>query len=308
MRLHIVLVLSALPAVAQARGFNDSRRDADEAVRSGIPQKAESVPTVPGLDVFGTTAPTDPGDPGDLTITNTNDGRFGKSGGFFGSVQSKTQLGYTFAPNMWIALAGFDTGTRLRGLPDIGPDRDRVAFDGGTVEFQYRILTRTETNPFAIALDIEPGWNRLDPYSGRGQNTFSVTPKLFVDAVVIPHVLFWGLNLSYTPQTEHLGGRKYLKSSGTLTSTALAVQVDPHLFLGVEARYFDGFSTLAIGRVSDQALFVGPTVTWQASERLAVNAAYAPQVFGKARGQQTGRLDTQAFERTNFRLNVNYQF
>jgi hypothetical protein len=257
--------------------------------------------------VFGTTAPTDPGDPGDLTITNTNDGRMGKSGGIFRSVQSKTQLGYTFAPDAWIAVAAFDTGTRLRGLPDIGPDKDRFNFDGGTLEFQYRVLHRSETNPFAIALDVEPAWNRMDPYSGRTESTFSVTPKIFIDAVVIPHVLFWGLNLSYTPQAERVAGR-YVRSSGTLTSTALVVQINSDVFLGAEARYFDGFSSLSISRISDQALFVGPTVVWQVNEKLAVNAAFSPQVFGRAKGQQTGKLDTQAFERQNFRLNINYQF
>jgi hypothetical protein len=307
MRLLLALSLSLIPVVGLARGFNDSRRTSDEAERSGIPQQAETVPTVPGLDVFGTTAPSDPGDPGDLTITRTNDGRLGKSGGSFAYVQSKTQLGYTFAPNMWIAVSTFDTGLRLRNLPDIGPDKDRYAFDGGTLEFQYRILARSETNPFAISLDVEPGWNRLDFYSGRNDSTFSITPKIFVDAVVIPHLLFWGLNLSYTPQAERISGH-YVRSSGTLVSTAFAVQANPEFFLGMEARYFDGFSSLSLTKVSDQALFVGPTLVWEVNEKLAVNVAYAPQVFGRARGQQTGRLDTQAFERSNFRLNVNYQF
>lgn len=264
------------------------------------------IPIVPGEDVFGTTNPSEVGDPGDLSITHEYDGRAGKAGGNFASVTQKTQVGYTFSDSFWAGLAGFATGTRVQGIPDIGPNRSVIDFDGGSVEGQYVLIQRSHTNPFQLAVDLEIGWNRLDPFSGQRSDTFYASPKIFFDAVVIPDRLYWGLNVSYQPQAQTVG-RAVIGSAGVAVSTAVAYEITQAYVIGVEARYFDAFSDARARTFAGDALFIGPTFLWRYDDHVTLNATWSPQIYG-SRKNVPGRLDTVDFERQNFRVKFAYTF
>lgn len=300
------LALALIPCLAQAKGFNDSRKtvpaEPGELRRSLSPAEPVSIPTVPGDEIFGFTSPTDVGNPGDVTLAIENNGRYGKAAGSFTSVTTKYELGRTLTDRFWAGVSLFSTGTRLRGIPEIGPDNDRFAYDGASFELQYVVLQRTASNPLAIAINVEPGYARLDAFTARNRSSFVVTPKLFADLVVVPDTLYAAVNLSYAPQYEH-----GVPSSQLAISGALTYQATHQFFVGMEARYLDAFNRANLSRFAGDAVFVGPTFLYELTDTAALNLTWQPQVSGKQKGVQ-GRFDTADFERQTFRLKLTVGF
>ncbi|HYF54190.1 MAG TPA: hypothetical protein VEA41_08020, partial [Salinarimonas sp.] len=94
---------------------------------------------------------------------------------------------------------------------------------------------------------------------------------------------------------------KWVRSSGTNLSGALAYQVSDTLFLGAEARLLASFEGAALDRAAGRALFVGPNVLVRLSESSSLNLAWTPQVSGRARGVDRP-LDLDNFERHQVRV------
>jgi hypothetical protein len=265
----------------------------------------EASADVPGDDIFGFTTPTDVGNPGDTGFGNENDGRAGKRGGTYRALNAKYELGHTFAPEWWAAVSLFGAHHHARNVPDL-TDINRVAFDGLSFEIEHRILKRTDTNPIAVAVSLEPRWGVVDSVSGLTAHAINIAFKLFVDAVVIPDKLFWGSNVIWTPQRaeDPMDRSRWLSSSALLISSALAYQVSPKLFIGVETRYLASYSTLALAQEVGRALYVGPTLLWKVTDKIAFNTTYQPQVAGRSTANPDLRLDLDNFERVQFRAKL----
>jgi hypothetical protein len=263
------------------------------------------VPDVPGDDIFGFTTPTDLGNPGESGFANENDGRAGKRGGRYQALNAKFELGHTFAPDWWIATSLYAARHRVRDVPGL-VDVNRVAFDGFSFELERRIVRRSATNPFAVAVSVEPRWARVDSASGQQANAIDVAFKLFIDAVLVPDMAFWAFNAIWTPQrAEDPHDRsRWLSSSGILLSTAIAYQLSPKYYVGAEARYLGSFSTIFPAHELGHALYLGPTLLWKITDKAAFNTTFQPQVAGRSTANPTLRLDLDNFERAQFRAKI----
>jgi hypothetical protein len=265
----------------------------------------EAAAEVPGDDIFGFTTPTDVGNPGDTGFGNENDGRAGKRAGRYHALNSRYELGHTFAADWWAAVSLFTSYHRVRDVPDLA-DVDRFAFDGLSFEIEHRVLKRTQSNPFAIAVSVEPRWAPIDSVSGQPSHAINIAFKLFVDAVVIPDTLFWASNVIWAPQrAEDPADRsRWLSSSAILISSALAYQVSPKFFVGAEARYLGSFSSILPTQEVAHALYAGPTLLWKVTDKIAFNATLQPQVAGHSTTNPALRLDLDNFEKLQYRLKL----
>jgi hypothetical protein len=269
-------------------------------------KSAESdVPDVPGDDIFGFTSPTDPGKPGDLQYFNENDGRVGKRDGSYGALDSKFALGYTFAENWWIGGAFFSALNHsgdVTGLPNV----DRFAFDGLSVELLHRVVERSASNPFAVTLSVEPRWGAVDGETGLPSTSLGSTFKFFTDAVVIPDKLYWGGNVQYTIQNAQnpFDHSQSSPSAQLMTSMALTWQASPSLFLGGEVQYFMLASDWTLAHETGRALYLGPTLLWKASDAVAFNVTFQPQIYGRSASNPGMALDLDDFERALFRAKL----
>ena len=115
------------------------------------------------------------------------------------ALNSKYELGNTFAPDWWIGASLFSSYNRSQHAPDLA-DVNRLAFDGASFEIEHRIVKRSETNPWAISLSMEPRWGRIENLSGMPAHSFNVAFKVFVDTVLIPEKLFLASNVSSYPK------------------------------------------------------------------------------------------------------------
>ena len=268
-----------------------------------------TVPDVPGDDIFGFTTPTDVGNPGDTGFGNENDGRAGKRAGTYRALNARYELGHTFAPDWWVGVSLFAGHNFSRNVPGLA-DVNRAAFDGFSFEIEHRIVKRTQSNPFAVAVSLEPLLALVDVTSGLRSHGINAAFKLFVDAVVFPDKLYWGSNVIWVPQRaeDPMNRRQWLSSSFVLVSTAIAYQVSPKFFVGAEARYLGSYSTIFPTREVGHAVYVGPTMLWKITDKVAFNTTLQPQVAGRSTTNPGLRLDLDNFEKLQFRAKLSIAF
>ncbi|HXY89568.1 MAG TPA: hypothetical protein VEH75_02985 [Xanthobacteraceae bacterium] len=283
---------------------------ASRAWGADLPNKADrnaqgATAEVPSEDIFGFTAPTDVGNPGDLNFANENDGRLGKRGGGYRALNGKFEFSKTLSDDLWLAGSFFGAFYRVRDVSGLN-DVSQTAFDGLSFEVERRVLRRSAGNPLAISLSVEPRWSRIDGVTGEISNSLSTAFKLFADAVVVPDKLFWGANLEWAPQRaqDPMAHGRWIDSSSTFASMALAVALSPQVYIGVETRYLSAFDGLWLNRNLGNALYVGPTFLWRITEKISINATFQPQVWGRASASPGLNLDLDNFERAQFRAKL----
>jgi hypothetical protein len=256
---------------------------------------------VPGGDIFGFTDPTDVGDKGDRGLALELSNLAGKRAGRYWSPTLKTQIGYTLADNFAIALSAFVTAHRIRNVPDLD-NRTSTRFDGFSGEVAYRFIERSQSNPLAATVSVEPRIARVDAVSGERVRSYANEFKLFLDAVVVPDTLYAAMNVNYSLATQQGFGPDdvWVDSSGTSVSAALTYQVTERIFAGVEGRWLTAFSGAFLDDQTGWGLFAGPTLLVKIRESAALNLVWTPQLTGHASGVDRS-LDLDNFERHQFR-------
>ena len=254
---------------------------------------------------FGFTTGTNIGDLGEKEIESRLEGRFGKRAGSYGALSKKVEA--EFVP--WRDFR-FSVGTSvayhdIAGVPDLD-DRNRGAFNGISLGFRYRLLDR-EHAPFGLAIEAEPQWARVDGTSGAPVDQYGSQLSVLIDKELIPNRIISVFNLVYEPEASR--SRITGEWSRELTfrvATALMVQPQPNIFLGVEARYLRKYEGLALDTFEGHALYVGPTVSAKLG-RYWLLAAWNMQVAGRS-VEEPGRLDLKNFERHQVRFKVGFSY
>jgi hypothetical protein len=267
------------------------------------PAKPE-FPEVPGLEIFGFTTPTDTGNPGELGLALEWTGRVDKGGGAYSANTLKTELSYGIAEDWSAAVALFTSYHKIEGAPGLA-DLHQNAFDGFSLELTHRLLRRSVGNPFAVSLSFEPRYARIDPVSGGRTDAFAFEAKLFVDAVVVPGLLYAGFNANFAPALARSDApdAEWQYGSGASLSGALAVELAPWLFIGAELRWITLFTGFLPERNVSSALLGGPTMLIKVNDNVAFNFAWTPQLAGHSVGDPGG-LDLRNFEYHHFRVKV----
>jgi hypothetical protein len=167
----------------------------------------------------------------------------------------------------------------------------------------HRVLERSEGQPFAVSISVEPRWGRLDFTAGLRSNSYTAAMKLFADAPILPDKLYWGANLIWAPQRgqDPNNTSQWLDSSWTLLSTAVTYQISARLFAGIEVRYFSVFDGAWLNSNIGNALYAGPTMLWKITDKIAFNMTFQPQLVGHSKANANLNLDLDNFERTQFR-------
>jgi hypothetical protein len=271
---------------------------------STLPVLADTIPDVPD-DIFGFTSTTGVGDRGGLGFASEFDGAVGKRSGRYAAFFNKSELGYTFADNWWIAGSVFASHHRIRDVPDL-PDTGSTRFNGVSVELMHRFVERSASNPLALTVAIERYWTPLDGGNGQRANAYGAAFKLFADAVLVPDKLFWGANAVYAPQRgqDSADRSTWLSSSVNVLSTGLTVQLAPALFAGIEARYLTAYDGTWFDNRLGYAAYLGPTLLWKVTDKLTLNATWQPQISGRSVDNADLRYDLDNFERAQFRAKL----
>ena len=79
------------------------------------------------------------------------------------------------------------------------------------------------------------------------------------------------------------------------------------MFLGGELRYLRRYEGVDLAVLAGQALFLGPTLAVNVTDRLMLIAAYSTQIAGRQAGM-SGPLDLENFERHRAKLKAVVSF
>jgi len=308
-RRHGILRLAppfALILAVSAAGILQARAQASSGKDNGN-QHGAGIAEVPGEDIFGFTSATDVGDKGDLGFANELNGFRGKREGSYRWLSNKMELGYTFAENWWIAGSAFISHNRIHGVPDL-PERDATAFEGLSFEIKHRVVERSESNPFAVTLSIEPFRSWIDIADGTGVRTdgYGAAFKFLADAVIVPNRVYFGFNAAWAPIRQQLPDDRsvWLEGSATSLSTALTIQPIRNLFVGAEVRQLVNYGGTFFDERVGYAYYLGPTLLWKITDKIAFNATWQPQIYGRSAGNPDQRYDLDNFERAQFRFKL----
>jgi hypothetical protein len=304
----------ALTSAHSASGADLAKKPTPPAPAETVAACKETKESALPPDVFGFGAGSDVADPGSLAAGLEYGGGFGERGRRFSTHSLKAQLSYGLLPCLEVGPS-LNTGM-ANGRDRFSPISDRTSVFGGQVEFKYKLLGRA-THGLGLTLVTEPGYSvfnarlkdPLTPFVGSERSHgFSNTYKALTDFAIVPDKLFGALSVefahAYTSReplglagcaTNGISSGGYCRSSNLNFRAALAYKAADPFFVGAEVQYLSAYDGAFLNRFAGSAVFVGPTFFWEiVPGKVAVNAAWATQVSGKARGVP-GNLDTTNF-------------
>lgn len=256
-----------------------------------------------GIDtehIFAFMIGADVGTLGEREFQSQTTGRFGKDGGRYRSLGQELELELVPFRNFRIEVGGDFVAHDIGGVPGL-EDRRQLTLQGASLDLRYKFLDR-DSAPFGLTFAVESGLGRIDELSAARARSFDTSFTLALDRELIPNYLIAALNLVYQPEwTRFLASGAAEQESTVGVAFGALVQVRPGILLGGEARYFRRYEGIGLEEFSGQALFIGPTMYFQLSERSRLTANWSVQAWGRPAGSNAS-LDLANFERHQARL------
>jgi hypothetical protein len=231
--------------------------------------------------LFGFTQGTDIGAKGDKELELESFGAFGRGAGAYSAVAAGAEGKFTIFDNFRVSPGIGVAYHNVRGVPGLD-DRQGPNFEGASLEMKFRLLDRRQAG-IGVTVGVTPGWARVDGASGEPVASKGVGLLFSTDYELVPGWLLSAFNLTYdlAATRSHLtGGWSHDSLFGA--SGAIAGQVVPNVFLGVEARYAGAYGGLALDHFYGHALFVGPTAYAKFPNGAWISAAWNAQVSGRS--------------------------
>lgn len=256
--------------------------------------------------IFGFSMGSDIGKPGEIEIEFENVGAFGKRSGTYAAWANLNQAKYTVSDNFRIAPGFALSGQHINGVPGLIDHRD-VAFSGVALELRYKLVDRAVA-PFGLTLHAQPGWSRIDDASGMHIAQYGAEFAALFDRELVKDRLFAAFNVWYgTGGTREISTNLWRHDSEMQLQAAISYAVQPDLVLGLGVRYARAYDGGALDRFLGDAVFAGPTFSYNISKEVGISGTWQMQVAGKAIGDNRS-LNLDQFERHQALLRLNLHF
>ena len=268
-----------------------------------LPVRADNIDTE---HLFAFTIGTDPGEVGEKEIEGQSTGRFGKRDGSYTGLSQVLSAEFTPVENFRLEVSAASIYHDIAGVTGLD-DRRRGGWQALALDLRYRLLDREQTS-FGLLIDAEPRWGRIDETSGEPVSQYGIDLSIAIDKELIPNRVVVAFNALYGPEVTRSRASGITSHESTLgLSTALMTQVRPGVFVGGEARYLRRYEGLGLDRFAGHAVFLGPTIYANLSERSWIAIGWSTQVAGRA-ADDPGWLDLTNFERHQARLLFGFTF
>ncbi|WP_244431951.1 hypothetical protein [Rhodopseudomonas sp. B29] len=276
---------------------------------------ASAAPAVPGshhaagIDtehIFGFSMGSDIGEPGEVEVEMENVAAFGKRGGSYATLGTLNQVKYTLTDRFRIA-PGFALGAqRIDTVPGFD-NRRHMTFNGAALEFRAKLIDR-DSAPFGLTLHAQPGWSRVDEGSGARIEQYGSEFAALMDRVLIKDRLFAAFNVWYgTAATRELTGNTWGHDSELQLHGALSYAVTPAVVFGGGLRYLRSYDGGGLDRLCGEAVYLGPTFSWNINSTVGVSGTWQMQISGRGEGDGY-KLNLDRYERHQAMLRLNAHF
>jgi hypothetical protein len=268
-----------------------------------LPVRADKIDTE---HLFAFTIGTDTGEVGEKEIEGQTDGRFGKRDGSYTALSQTLSAEFNPVQNFRMEVSGTSIYHDISGVSGLD-DRRRGGWQSLSLDLRYRLLDR-EHALFGLLIDAEPRWGRIDETTGEPVDQYGIDLTIAIDKELIPNRVVAAFNAFYAPDVFRSRETGIVFHESTLGfATALMVQVRQGIFFGAEARYLRRYEGLGLDSFAGHAVFLGPTIYANLSERSWIAAGWSIQVAGRA-ADDPAWLDLTNFERHQARLLFGFTF
>jgi hypothetical protein len=264
-------------------------------------------------DLFGFTTGSDIGKVGDAELSLDTQLRATRRGGRYRVWSPSLEAEYVPAENFSFAGSIAFESFNIRGVQGL-EDRETSGVSEVGAEFKYGILTRKQDG-VGLTISLAPQLGFFEDDTGARGTRTAAEMRLSADTELVRDRVFGALNVSYEPEVFRF--RSSVDGNGEPTRTerdstlgisgALSFRLSQTLFAGGELRYLRKYEGLAFRSFQGEALYLGPTLSWQATDKVSVSAAWNTQIAGHAKGQP-GSLDLDDFDRHQARLKLKVSF
>jgi hypothetical protein len=257
--------------------------------------------------IFGFTDGSDIGAEGEKAIELETNGQFRKRHGRYSAIEQEVE--FEAVPSQFFAyeLSAHGMAHAISGVDGLD-DLHRVTPSGFSARFRYLLIGRGPGSPIGLTVTAEPEWSRVDGTSGVFIRILGSKFKLLADTELIQNRLYAAANLSYAPEIDKAVGDPTWTRSSTFGATgALAWRFTPKITVGAEAEYYRAYESFGFRNFQGHAVYAGPTLHIQITNKMMFAAAYSTQVGGHAAGDDQP-LDLVNFSRHRARLRLEYEF
>lgn len=263
---------------------------------------------------FGYSYTADTEEAGETEVSLWATDRNGKAHGHYGARDYRVEIEHGFTDRFQVAAYLSAASHDIRGVGADFADVHRApAFDGGSVEFKYRLLDEGR-HGIGFAVYAEPGWSRIHDVEGSRGSEYELELKAIASKSFANGRLLWAANLTAEPEWEResdllateVARHHFEKELKVEATTGLAYRLARRWSAGVEARYSSVYPNWTDGLDREaSAVFAGPTIGLS-SEEWSASLTFLPQLFGS--GTQGSSRSLDEFEKREIRLRLSHEF
>ena len=281
------------------------------SIGPGLNAGAESVADVfheaESKYMFGFVDGSDIGNEGEKAIEYEATGSFGKRSGRYGAIEHELAFEHVLTQNFSYELSAHGISHLISGVEDLD-DRNTTQFSGGSAKLRYLIIGRGPGSPIGLTVSAEPDWSRIDGTDGMQVRAYASEFKIVADTELIANRLYAAVNLMYEPEAaKPAGADLWERASSFGVAAGLAYRITPIFALGVGVEYDRAYDGLALQTLTGEALFVGPTMQINFTQKILLAAAFSAQVAGRAVDDPRA-LDLTNFSRYRANLKLEFEF
>ena len=257
--------------------------------------------------LFGFVDGADIGNEGEKAVEYEATGSFGKRFGRYAAIEHELAFEHVLTQNFSYEVSAHGLSHSISGVENLD-DRHSTQFSGASAKLRYLIIGRGPGSPIGLTISAEPEWSRIDGTDGTQSRGYASAFKLVADTELIANRLYAALNLIYEPEVaKPLDSGVWERASTLGLALGLAYRVTPTLALGVGAEYDRAYDGLAFQALTGEALFVGPTMQINFTQKILLAAAFSAQVAGRA-VDDPRTLDLTNFSRYRANLKLEFEF
>jgi hypothetical protein len=256
--------------------------------------------------IFGFTMGSDIGEKGEIESEMENVAGAAKRAGRYLTFTSLNLLKYTMTDTFRVAPGVAWGANSISNVPGYD-SRSHGALQGAVLEFRYKLLDR-DTMPFGLTLHAQPGWNRVDEMTALRVEAYGSEFALLADKEIIKDRLWTAVNLWYgLGASKQAAVNAWEHGSDLEFHVAASTRLTSALVMGGELRYLRTYDGLGLNGFLGEALYLGPTFSWNMCEHAGLSGTVNFQVAGGAKGDPRW-LDLDNYERVQGMLRFNMHF
>jgi hypothetical protein len=285
-------VFLVCPTIASAASAQDTAPDSYREIESKY--------------IFGFTEGSDIGFEGERSIVSSSTLAFQRRQGSYNAFEEEIE--YETNPTQDIQLEPTVHGVyhEIHGVNGFD-NFAGVNFGGFSTNFRYNVIGRGPGVPIGLTFTVEPEWSRVND-GGKVFTDFQATSKILADTELVPDRLFAAFNAIYHPEIfRDFGSPNWMRAATLGMTTALAYRIAPNAVLGGELEYFRVHNSLGFDAFAGHALYAGPTLFVQLTNKILLRAAFSIEIAGHAVGEPRP-LDLTNFSRNKALLYAEFEF